>query len=92
MTNSLRYKRCSLKQFKIGEFMKIIKTMMATAVVLLATGCASEPKNEEFKAGIADCAVMCKANPEVKEYSQSVGGGFILLFFGGEGKKCACNR
>lgn len=76
---------------KIGEFMKM-KTMVATALVILVTGCASGPKNEEFKAGIVDCAMMCKANPEVKEYSQSAGGGFILFFFGGEEKKCACNR
>jgi hypothetical protein len=69
-----------------------MKTMIATILVIVATSCASGPKNEEFKAGIADCAMMCKANPEVKEYSQSLGGGFTLLFFGGEGKKCACNR
>lgn len=68
------------------------KTMIAIALILLATGCASEQKNEEFKSGIADCALMCKANPEVKEYSHSVGGGFMLLFLGGEGKKCACSR
>lgn len=69
-----------------------MKIIIATALVIVATGCASEPKNEEFKVGVADCAVMCKANPEVKEYSQSVGGGFALLFFGGEEKKCACHR
>lgn len=69
-----------------------MKTTIATALVIIATGCASEPKNEEFKAGVADCALMCKANPEVKEYSQSQGGGFMLLFFGKEEKKCACNR
>lgn len=69
-----------------------LKTMFATAVVIFATGCASEQKNEEFKAGVADCAMMCKSHPEVKEYSQSVGGGFMLLFLGGEEKKCACNR
>ena len=69
-----------------------MKTMIATALVMLATGCASGPKNEEFKAGVADCALMCKANPEVKEYSHSHGGGFTLLFFGGEEKKCACSR
>jgi hypothetical protein len=69
-----------------------MKITIATAIAIAATGCASDPKNEEFKAGIADCAMMCKANPEVKEYSQNLGGGFILLFFGGEGKKCACNR
>lgn len=69
-----------------------MKTVIATVLVIVAAGCVSGPKNEEFKAGVADCAMMCKANPEVKEYSQSVGGGFMLLFFGGEGKKCACNR
>lgn len=69
-----------------------IKTMIATALLIFATGCASDPKNEEFKAGGADCAMMCKANPEIKEYSQSHGGGFMLLIFGGEEKKCACNR
>ena len=69
-----------------------MKTMIATALAILATGCASGPKNEEFKAGGADCAMMCKANPELKEYSQSHGGGFTLLFFGGEEKKCACTR
>lgn len=69
-----------------------IKITIAATLALIATGCATSPKNEEFKAGIADCAMMCKANPEVKEYSQNVGGGFILLFFGGEEKKCACTR
>ncbi len=69
-----------------------MKPLIATALVILATGCASKPKNEEFKAGSADCAMMCKANPEIKEYSQSHGGGFALLFFGGEEIKCACNR
>lgn len=68
------------------------KAMIATVLVLLVTGCASGTKNEEFKAGAADCAMMCKANPEIKEYSESQGGGFTLLFFGGEGRKCACNR
>ena len=67
-----------------------MKIMLATTLVILAAGCASGTKNEEFKAGAADCAMMCKANPEIKEYSQSVGGGFTLLFFGGEEKKCAC--
>lgn len=76
---------------KIGELVKM-KTMITSALLIAATGCASGPKNEEFKAGVADCAMMCKANPEVKEYSQSVGGGFMLLFLGGEGKKCACSR
>ena len=69
-----------------------VKTIIATAFLIFVTGCASDPKNEEFKASVADCAMMCKANPEVKEYSQSHGGGFMLLFFGGEGKKCACSR
>ena len=69
-----------------------MKAMISTALVILATGCASDPKNEEFKAGAADCAMMCKANPEIKEYSRSHGGGFMLLIFGGEEKKCACNR
>lgn len=69
-----------------------MKIMIATVLVILATGCASDQKNEEFKAGGADCAMMCKSNPEIKEYSQSLGGGFMLLFFGGEEKKCACNR
>lgn len=69
-----------------------IKTILATVVIILATGCASESKNEEFKAGISDCAMMCKANPEVKEYSQSTGGGIMLLFLGGEEKKCACKQ
>lgn len=69
-----------------------MKTLIATLFLLVMNGCASGPKNEEFKAGIADCAMMCKANPEVKEYSQSAGGGFLLLLFGGEGKKCACQR
>lgn len=69
-----------------------VKTLVVTALVLLVAGCASQPKNEEFKAGVADCAAMCKEHPDVKEYSQSQGGGFFLLFFGGEGKKCACNR
>lgn len=72
--------------------MKTKMMMMISATIILATGCATESKNEEFKAGIADCAMMCKANPEVSEYSQSAGGGFMLLFMGGEGKKCACNR
>ncbi len=69
-----------------------MKTVIATALVILATGCASEPKDKEFKDGVTDCAMMCKANPEVQEYSHSHGGGFTLLFFGGEAKKCACNR
>lgn len=69
-----------------------IKTTIAMALVIVATGCASSPKNEEFKSGFADCATMCKANPEIKEYSQSLSGGFTLLFFGSEEKKCACNR
>ena len=69
-----------------------MKTIVATALVIFVIGCASGPKNEEFKAGVADCAMMCKANPEVKEYSQNQGGGFMLLFFGGEEKKCACTR
>jgi hypothetical protein len=69
-----------------------MKTMIAIALVMVVTGCASGPKNEEFKAGASDCAMMCKANPEVKEYSQNQGGGFMLLFFGGEEKKCACTR
>ena len=69
-----------------------MKIIIATVLVILATGCASGTKNEEFKAGVADCAMMCKANPEVKEYSHSHGGGFTLLFFGGEEKKCACRR
>lgn len=68
------------------------KSLIVIALALFAVGCASGPKNEEFKAGVADCAMVCKANPEVKEYSQKVGGGFVLLFFGGEEKKCACNR
>ena len=70
--------------------MKII-ILITTSIAILASGCASEPKNVEFKDGIADCAMMCKTNPDVKEYSQKAGGGFIL-FFGGEEKKCACNR
>lgn len=69
-----------------------MKTMIAIALLIAATGCVSGQKNEEFKAGAADCAMVCKANPEIKEFSQNVGGGFILLFFGGEGMKCACNR
>jgi hypothetical protein len=69
-----------------------LKTMIAIASVIVATGCASGLKNEEFKAGVADCAMMCKANPDIKEYSKSHGGGFTLLFFGGEEQKCACNR
>lgn len=69
-----------------------MKIMIAAAIAVLATGCSSVQKNEEFKAGIADCATMCKANPEIKEYSHGHGGGFTLLFFGGEEKKCACNR
>jgi len=36
--------------------------------------------------------MMCKANPDIKEYSQRLGGGFVLLFFGGEEQKCTCNR
>lgn len=69
-----------------------INSVIAAALILIATGCASEPKNEEFKAGVADCAMMCKANPEVKEYSHGQGGGFLFLIFGKEEKKCACNR
>lgn len=66
--------------------------MIASALLIFASGCASSTKNEDFKAGAAECAIMCKGNPEIKEYSQSHGGGFTLLFFGGEEKKCACTR
>ncbi len=69
-----------------------IKTIIATAFLLLATGCASGPKCEDLQSGGAECAKLCKANPEVKEYSQSNGGGITLLFMGGEEKKCICNR
>jgi len=69
-----------------------IKTILVTAILTLASGCATSTKNEEFKEGAAQCAMMCKGNPEIKEYSQSHGGGFTLLFFGGEEKKCACTR
>ncbi|MCK6597984.1 MAG: hypothetical protein L6Q37_06435 [Bdellovibrionaceae bacterium] len=69
-----------------------IKVIISLALLLLATSCASESKNEEFKNGMTECATMCKANPEVKEYSQDQGGAFILLFLGHEEKKCACNR
>lgn len=69
-----------------------VKMMFTGIVVLFTASCASGPKNEEFKAGISDCAMMCKAHPEMKEYSHDAGGGFMLLFFGGEEKKCACNR
>ena len=69
-----------------------MKTIIITALLIAASGCASSSTNEEFKAGFAECAMMCKANPEIKEYSQNHGGGFTLLFFGGEEKKCTCNR
>ncbi len=69
-----------------------MKTMIAIAFAIVATGCATDTKNEEFKVGVADCAVMCKTNPEIKEYSQNHGGGFFLLFFGKEEKKCTCTR
>ncbi len=69
-----------------------LKIFVTSAVLILITGCASGPKNEEFKEGFSDCAMMCKANPEIKEYSQGHGGGFLLLIFGNEERKCACNR
>jgi len=69
-----------------------MKIIFAAACAALVTGCASGTKDEEFKAGFTDCALMCKDNREIKEYSQKAGGGFVLLFFGGEEKKCACNR
>lgn len=70
----------------------IKKNMLVAVLTIIFAGCASEPKNEDFKVGIADCARECKSNPEVKEYSQKHGGGFMLLFFGGEEIKCSCNR
>ncbi|NUN07217.1 MAG: hypothetical protein HUU57_15835 [Bdellovibrio sp.] len=68
------------------------KMLFAAALVILFSGCATSTKNEEFKARAADCATMCKASPEIKEYSQSHGGGFALLFFGSEEQKCTCTR
>lgn len=69
-----------------------MRIMMAAVLAMLTVSCASGPKNEEFKSGIADCAMMCKASPEIKEYSQSQGGGFFLFIFGSEEKKCSCSR
>lgn len=69
-----------------------MKIIFASIVVLLAAGCASDPKSEDLKTGGAECAKMCKENPEVKEYSQSHGGGIALLLIGGEAKKCTCHR
>ncbi len=69
-----------------------IKLLMAITCALFLAGCASEPKNAEFKAGVADCALMCKTNPEIKEYSQGHGGALLLLFYGKEEQKCICNR
>lgn len=67
-------------------------TVLILSGLLLTTGCASTSKNEEFKAGAASCADVCKTHPEVKEYSQGEAGGLFLILFGGEQKKCTCQR
>lgn len=69
-----------------------MKTILMIGIALFAVGCQSTHDTRDVTEGAANCNVICKNNPEIREYSYKAGGGLPLLLMGGMEERCTCSR